>query len=454
MFKRNYHLSIEGMQCVECESNIEEAVSVLPGVMEAKARFDDESLTLVLDTDVISVVTVCAAVKAAGYHCKNYKAKKSAGFFRGVMQILLAATGIVLLLHLDRFFDFDLSPEIAADNESYGLIFVVGLLTSFHCIGMCGGFVLSYATAVRGKRSYLSHLTYGLGKTISYASMGALFGFLGGIISFTIGQRSSAMLLAGGFLIVYGLSLLDAFAGLRRFQIRLPQGVMHALGEKRRHISSPLLIGLLNGLMIACGPLQAMYIMAAGTGSAVQGAVLLTVFALGTLPIMFMFGLLSTLITETMTRRFLKISGLIIMLLGAIMFNRGMALSGSGYDITSLTSKAVQQIQLYWRGWQREWVPGATDHIIQEGYQVIYTEAESFKYVPNVYHLRKGIPVKWIIYVKELSSCNKRIVIPAWNREIDLVEGLQMVELMPKEVGTISWSCYMGMIPGTFIVEE
>jgi sulfite exporter TauE/SafE/copper chaperone CopZ len=454
MAKQNYSLSIGDMQCAECEIHIEEAVSALPGVTRAKASFAEESLTLELDTDATSVATVCAAVKAAGYSCNQAEVRHPAGYLGRFITILLAAAGIVLLLQLDRMIGFDLSPEAVGGNKSYGLIFIVGLLTSLHCIGMCGGFVLSYAATAKGKRAYLSHLAYGLGKTVSYASMGAVFGYLGGVVSFTVGLRSTAMLLAGGFLIAYGLSLLDAFAGLRRFHIRLPQGMMHALGEKRRRISSPLLIGLLNGLMIACGPLQAMYIMAAGVGSALQGAAMLTAFALGTLPIMFVFGLLSSLISGAMTRRFLMVSGLIIMLLGAVMFNRGMALTASGYDFASLTAKAVQQAKTFWQRWQPGTAPAASGRIVQEGYQVIYTEAEKFEYVPKVYRLRKNLPVKWIIHVKELSPCNKRIVIPAWNREIDLVEGLQMVELMPKEAGTVSWSCAMGMIPGIFIVED
>jgi hypothetical protein len=66
------------------------------------------------------------------------------------VQILLAAAGILLLLQLDRLIGFDLSPEFTAGSESYGPIFVVSLLTGLHCIGMCGGFVLSYAAAAKG----------------------------------------------------------------------------------------------------------------------------------------------------------------------------------------------------------------------------------------------------------------------------------------------------------------
>jgi plastocyanin domain-containing protein len=88
------------------------------------------------------------------------------------------------------------------------------------------------------------------------------------------------------------------------------------------------------------------------------------------------------------------------------------------------------------------------------GYQVIYTEAEKQAYLPAEYTLKKNVPVKWIINVKELSSCNRQIIIPALGMTIDLKTGLQIVEFVPKESGIISWSCYMGMIPGTFIVKD
>ena len=91
---------------------------------------------------------------------------------------------------------------------------------------------------------------------------------------------------------------------------------------------------------------------------------------------------------------------------------------------------------------------------LQQGYQVIYMEVETNRYLPNHFTLRKDIPVKWIINVKTLSTCNKRIVIPSLNKTIDLKPGLQIVELTPTRSGVISWSCYMGMIPGTFVIED
>ncbi|MGZ8915386.1 MAG: urease accessory protein UreH domain-containing protein, partial [Methylobacter sp.] len=59
---------------------------------------------------------------------------------------------------------------------SYGLLFVTGLLTGFHCIGMCGGFVIGYTARESEQTSpsyVMAHLKYGIGKTLSYTAMGA-----------------------------------------------------------------------------------------------------------------------------------------------------------------------------------------------------------------------------------------------------------------------------------------
>ena len=448
-----HHFTIMGMQCADCENVIEEAVLPLPGIKNAAADFTNETLAVEYDGDVIALKTICAVVKTAGYTCGKYVEKKPAGFFKQFFLILLAVIGIALLFQLENWVNLDFSLDDIGKNANYGLLFLIGVLTSFHCIGMCGGFVISYtlAGAQAGKPSYLSHLFYGLGKTASYTTFGALFGLLGGAITFTLGMRSIASAIAGLFLILYGLSMMQAFAWLRRLHIRLPRFLAHTLAEKRRHTSNPLVIGLLNGLMIACGPLQAMYILAAGTGNPVEGAKLLAIFALGTLPVMFAFGTMASLITANSSKLLLKISSIIIILLGAMMLNRSLMMAGTGYDINSLTTKVTQEAKAYFMTWRQH---ADTGLHIQDGYQVIYMEAYKKNYTPGEFTLRKGIPVKWVINVKELSNCNQQIVIPALKKTIDLQQGLQLIEFVPEQDGIISWSCHMGVIPGAFIVQD
>ncbi len=445
--------SVTGMQCADCENIIEETINALPGIESVKADFTTDSLQIEYDADIITLNTICAAIKKAGYTCGKFTAKKTGGLVKRIAVIIFGAAGIMLLFQLDSLFELGLSPTDLNQNLNYGLLFLVGVFTSFHCIGMCGGFVVGYtADAARsGRPVWFNHLAYGLGKTVSYTTFGAIFGLLGSAVTFTLGMRSLAAGLAGGFLIIYGLSMTDTFAGLRRFHIRMPKVLAHFLLVRRKRMSNPLLIGLLNGLMIACGPLQAMYILAAGSGDPWQGAKLLFVFALGTLPVMFAFGYLTSLITVNATKQLLKISGFIIIMLGTIMLNRSMLLAGNGWDFNSLISRASQAIHHRFMTWQHHADVGAH---IQQGYQVIYMEVDADGWLPNHFTLRKGIPVKWIIDVKQLTACNRRIIIPSLNMSVDLQPGLQIVELTPTVSGAISWSCHMGMMPGTFIIED
>ena len=72
----------------------------------------------------------------------------------------------------------------------------------------------------------------------------------------------------------------------------------------------------------------------------------------------------------------------------------------------------------------------------------------------NKFTLRKGVPVQWVINDKELNECNKAIVVPQYKLKINLHPGIQTVEFKPKESGVVPWICWMGMIPGTFVIIE
>lgn len=84
--------------------------------------------------------------------------------------------------------------------------------------------------------------------------------------------------------------------------------------------------------------------------------------------------------------------------------------------------------------------------------QTISMDVLKKSFSPNKFTLRKGVPVKWVINVKESNECNEAIVIPQYGLEIKLQLGEQIIEFTPTESGVVPWSCWMGMIPGTFIV--
>jgi sulfite exporter TauE/SafE/phage tail protein X len=354
---------------------------------------------------------------------------------------------------------------------SLDLIFLLGLLTGFHCVGMCGGFVVGYtaANARLGRGSYLSHLLYAGGKTLSYTTIGALFGLVGAVVTFTPMLRGVAGIVAGAFLIVFGLNMLGLFAPLRRFRFGLPAPLQRYVDARAHGSHRPFVIGLLNGLMIACGPLQAMYVMAAGTGSAVEGAKMLLAFGLGTLPVMMSFGVMTTLVSASLTHRLLTASGAIVVVLGAVMINRGFILTGWGYDLQSVVASLRSSSEAPPEpATPQEATPSAPAASApqataaaasapvpaQPAFQTIVMDVVESGFRPNHFVLVRGVPVHWVVNGKKITPCNRRIVAPTLGLEFDVKKGRQTIEFTPQAAGVIHWSCWMGMLRGDFTVVD
>jgi len=362
-----------------------------------------------------------------------------------IAAVTLALMGIGFILWLDSWFmNHTDMPKLGRDM-SYGLLTLIGFLTSFHCVGMCGPLILSYVakSATKGQKSYGAHFLYGIGKTLSYTLIGALLGAFGAVVAFTPYAQGAIGVAAGGFLILFGLHMLGVFPALSHFQIRTPAFVMRFVGKEYRKQSNPFVIGLLNGLMIICGPLQAMYVMAAGTGSWAQGAAIMFFFGIGTLPLLLGFGFLTSLLSANLTPKLLKASGVIVMILGAIMLNRGLAVTGTGVDFNTMVARVSQKLS-----------PTVAETQTCDTEQTIHMDILKSRFSPNQFTLRKGVPVRWVIDGKEMNECNQTIVIPQYKMRIELKEGPQIIEFTPPESGVVPWSCWMGMIPGTFIVVD
>jgi uncharacterized protein len=463
-------LHAHGMHCHGCEHIIEVGLGKLAGVRSVKADYPTETVTVAFDSALTNLRAIRATIERAGYRTyEQDDPKRRRSPLERFAGLLIGLIGILVIIFFDtEWISKGGEPDIT-QRLSLDLIFVLGLLTGFHCVGMCGGFVLSYTAddAAAGRGSYLSHALYGAGKTLSYALIGAAFGLLGGFIAFTPMLRGVAGALAGAFLIVFGLNMLGLFAPLRRFRFGLPRPLQDFIyAEEARSRHRPFVIGMLNGLMIACGPLQAMYVMAAGTGSALEGAKMLFAFGVGTLPVLLSFGVLATLISGAMTHRLLRLSGVIVVVLGAVMINRGLILTGSGYDLRSVIAalksagagQTAQTPAALVQETSRGAAPSqqaATAARPRPAFQTIEMDVIESGYAPNHFVLIKGVPVKWVIDGKEVTTCNHRIVVPSFDLEFDVKPGLQSIAFTPDKVGHIPWSCWMGMKHGDFdVVEE
>ncbi|HYH05194.1 MAG TPA: sulfite exporter TauE/SafE family protein, partial [Bacillota bacterium] len=252
-----------------------------------------------------------------------------------------------------------------------------------------------------------------------------LVGALGSVLSFSSAAKGTVTIFSGVLMVVFGLNMLNLFPWLRRFQPRLPKFLGKALEAKRGKLG-PFGVGLLNGLM-PCGPLQTMQMYALGTGSFFGGAAAMFLFSLGTVPLMFGLGAISTILSRKFTGRMLKFSAILVIVLGLVMVNRGLSLSGKTFAISDGGSQAaVAQLQ------------GTI--------QTVTTGFDQGRYQPFV--VQKGVPVRWIIQARpeDLNGCNNPIAIPEYGIEKRLVPGENIIEFTPTKEGNITYTCWMGMI--------
>jgi sulfite exporter TauE/SafE len=336
---------------------------------------------------------------------------------------------IFVYLFIKNYFGFDFLNVIPQIDSSISLplLFIIGLMSSIHCIGMCGAINLAASTGIKVKSSLKRPLLYNTGRVISYTVTGALAGLLGKVLTPNNVMQGILVGLAAIFMLIMGLSMLDLIS--RKFLSFLPKN--SRLGKLRT--SSPMIMGLLNGLM-PCGPLQAMQIYAMSTASMFLGAASMFLFALGTVPLMLVVGLIFNSVKGKKVYVLHRISAVLVLLLSVVMFSRS-----AGYLGFNLSSGGNQ---------------GYETAEIKDGFQYVDIEVQSGSYKKVM--VQAGIPVKFDIHAADgkLNGCNNTVIIPSLNIKKRLYEGDNIIEFTPEKAGTIGYSCWMSMIRSQIIVVD
>ncbi len=423
---KKMRIHIGGMTCTNCERRIHRALCQTPGVKSARVSYGGGFADVVFDPDVTDLSKLQKAVEDAGYSVAAGPAAKGAdaGRTAGLLLIIVALYAVLSQFGILNFF----APgKLAEANMGYGMLFVIGLLTSVHCVAMCGGIHLSQTV---GKSGLAPTAWYNLGRVLSYTAVGFAVGALGSVISFTAAAQGALKLAAGVFMVIMGVNMLGLFPALRKLTIRLPH--IHT-GSK-----SPLIVGLLNGLM-PCGPLQAMQIYALSTGSPIKGALSMLLFALGTVPLMFGLGALSSLFGKRSSHKLMTAGAVLVVVLGLSMLSQGWSLWGFS--------------PLYAPGGAGGGQSGGLVRM-EDGIQVAHSTLQPGQY-PAI-TVQAGIPVKWEIDAPKgsINGCNQSVTIPEYGIKHEFKTGENIIEFTPAGTGTFPYSCWMGMIRSTITVVE
>jgi sulfite exporter TauE/SafE len=340
-------------------------------------------------------------------------------------------------------------------------LFAVGLVTSIHCIFMCGGLVLTYA--VKGTetgpwyRRLVPHLAYQGSKIVSYATVALI---LGGIVAL-LGRavditpfRNWLMVVAGVYMLLLGISMTGKVKALRYLTPRPPKFLVSALSRNRKKatadaaeghtsLATPIMFGLLTGLM-PCAPLIAAQASAMASGSPLLGAWGMVGFGLGTMPLMLVFGFASSLLSRRFQDKLQVVAAVAVMIFALVILNRGLMLVGSPVSFDSVRTAVVGTSVA---STPTQYATGA-DGVIE-----VPLVIENTRFVPQTVTVPADTPFRLVVDRREANACSAQIAIPDAGVLADLKDNaVTVVSVPPLKAGTHTLTCGMGMMSGSIVV--
>lgn len=218
-------LYIDGMTCINCQKKIENCLRKRVEIKEASVSYETGVAKVLYDANKITLQEIIRIINDLGYDVKFEANTQKDIVLRAVKELVVILAVFLLLQHfgiLNR-----LAPDSLTDaSMSYGMLFVIGLITSVHCIAMCGGINLSQTLQKEtskdiSRKMFQNTLIYNMGRVVSYTIIGSILGAVGGLAGIGDGLQSSFLLqgslklFAGIIMIIMGVNMLGIFQGLR-----------------------------------------------------------------------------------------------------------------------------------------------------------------------------------------------------------------------------------------------
>lgn len=208
---------------------------------------------------------------------------------------------------------------------------ILGLMSSFHCIGMCGPIAMMLPVDRNNEtKKVVQILVYHIGRITAYSSLGLLFGFLGKGF-FIAGIQQQLSIFVGVVMILIAIVPEKELAkyNFSKPVYKIIGKVKSSLGSqfKNKSFKSLLTIGLLNGYL-PCGMVYVALFGSLTMQNIGAGIFYMVLFGLGTVPLMSFVVLISNFITLPVRNRIQKVIPFVTIVIGLLFILRG-----SGLDI-------------------------------------------------------------------------------------------------------------------------
>ena len=420
---------------------IERELKKLPGVVKVHASAGANTVDVTMqDGKSISADECTKVLKQHGY---TFSASSTSARPFTWDRTILAAVAIGVIYYLFTSTGIlNYAPE-EATGKGLIAVLLVGIVASFSsCTAVVSGFLValsSKAAQSNAAQSFVTkmrpHFAFNIGRIVGFAGFGALVGAIGSQLALSSTMNGVLIVAIALLMIGIGVDLLNVLpAGLA---IRPPKFLshrIHAIVESRSPFA-PAILGALT-FFLPCGFTQSMQLYALSTGSPMQAALIMTTFAIGTLPALIGFGAATSAFRGKALERLTFSVGAFVVALGIANVGNGATLLGwQGFSFASSATTVAAPVLI-------------------DGKQLVMMEASAFGYNPDVITVRKGYPVDWEIYGGKNLGCASSLILNAFGVQSTIRPGENTVAFTPTKVGTFPFSCSMGMVRGTMVVIE
>jgi len=208
------------------------------------------------------------------------------------------------------------------------IAFTLGLMGSLHCLGMCGPLAIAFSGGYSSNKLQVisRSLQYNLGRAITYATIGLLFGLIGSFVFFAQAQQGLSIAMGVMMIIAFFSSLnIDNYIGQFRIVNKWKNFVHRLISPMMKEVKSypPFILGMVNGLL-PCGLVYLALAGALTTGNIYSGGLFMFFFGLGTIPMLFGLVLSNQMMLGSQRKLLTKVIPYVSLAFGIFLCYRGM----------------------------------------------------------------------------------------------------------------------------------
>ncbi len=464
---------IKGLHCASCEMIIEKRLKKERGVISADVNLRNNTLNVSADGNcAISENYLNFLFKDDNYQFSVKPFSSKAKIIKSECEVACDEDmskktdympyiigGLVLIvLYLVKL--TGVLPNIQVNSGSaLPAFFLLGLIAGVSsCAALVGGIILSLSkqwhSAYKPGDSMVKksepHILFNVGRVLGYGLFGAILGYIGTFFQLSPFLSASLVIVVSIVMVLLGLQMLGVKA-LAGFQPRLPKSLTNKFSNEENFQGrfGPFTMGALT-FFLPCGFTVTAQAVALASGDPIQGALIMSLFALGTVPGLLAIGLGSIKMLSDPKRsiQFSKVAGALVIFFALFNFNAQLTVLGvSNFsDLANSVSALGPSVKGASTG---NLVP------IVGGIQIIKIDADSSGYTPNKIRIKVGVPTRIEITDTGASGCTNVVISKLWDDQISLINGTTSTkEFTPTKAGVYKFSCWMGMVSGTIEVVD